>query len=459
MRKVCVQGLGAVGAAMAAAIAQVRDRNGSPLYQVVGLDLANPAGKERVNALNAGDFPFETADMDLVAAVKSARSAGNLRASLDPIEYESCDIVVVDVNLDVDFDQDPPLAKFDGFLAAIRTLAERISSGTMVLIETTVPPGTTEMRVVPEFKRIFKSRGLDPDSVLIAHSYERVMPGREYLSSIKRFWRVYSGVTQKAADTCEAFLRDLIDTECYPLTRLNRPVESETAKLLENSFRAVNIAFIDEWSRFAERAGVDLMAVLRAIRMRPTHRNIMQPGFGVGGYCLTKDPLLPGIGARDLFGMTDLSFPFCEAAVRINREMPRATVAILREAIGGFSGQRILLLGATYREDVADTRYSPSIEFVRCVQAEGALVDIQDPFVDVLEDTDGRVLRVLPDPAPYAGVVFAVRHGDYTSLDPEGWLRGARPVVVDANAVLSEQQINGFRGLGCRLKIIGRGDI
>src|ERR1700687_5839026 len=360
MDRVCVQGLGFVGAAMAAALACARDKNGSTCFDVVGVDLPTKLGKERIDEINSGRFPFETTDGAIHRAVKHGRDIGNLRASADPSEYEKCDIAVVDVQLDVNVDATPPTAKCDGFLAAIRTLGDHIRSGSLVIIETTVPPGTTSKLVVAELRKGLETRGVDPESVLIAHSYERVMPGRDYLKSITNFWRVYAGHTPQAADACERFLKKLINADDYPLTRLAHPIDSETAKLMENSFRAVNIAFIEEWARFAERAGVNLPSVIQAIQMRPTHRNIMRPGFGVGGYCLTTDPLLLGVGARELFGFFDLSFPFNEAAVRVNREMPRATLALLRSVLGVLMGKQILLLGAAYREGVSDTRNSAS---------------------------------------------------------------------------------------------------
>jgi nucleotide sugar dehydrogenase len=459
VQKVCIQGLGFVGAAMAVAVASARDAGCEPLFQVVGVDLPTPAGKARIDALNRGQFPFEIADEELAEAIMRAHAVGNLRASADPAEYEDCDVVVVDVHLDVDIGIDPPTANLDGFRSAIRTLADRIRPGTLILIETTVPPGTTERLVVPELQHGLKARGLGADSVLVAHSYERVMPGRDYLASITRFWRVYSGVTPQAADACESFLKTIVDTSAHPLTRLSRPVESETAKLMENSFRAVNIAMIDEWGRFAERAGVDLMAVIQAIRLRPTHQNMMRPGFGVGGYCLTKDPLLLGVGARDLLGISDLVFPFCETAVKVNQAMPRATVAMVRDALGGLAGKRILLLGATYREDVADTRHSPSSEFVKWVRAEGGIVDVHDPHVDELEEVGEPVMRTLPDPAAYDGVVFAVGHAAYRNIDPNPWLGASRPVIIDANSVLSRPLIAAFQQAGCYVRVIGRGDL
>lgn len=459
MRKVCIQGLGFVGAAMAAAVAQARDREGRPAFQVTGLDLPTPQGRARIEAINAGRFPFETADAELEAAVARGRARGNLSAADDPAAYEDADVVVVDVHLDVDFDADPPTARLDGFRRAIGVLGERLRPGALVVVETTVPPGATEHIVAPMLREGFAARGLDPDSVLVAHCYERVMPGKEYLRSITDIWRVYSGVTAQAADACESFLKAVVNTADFPLTRLNRPVASETAKLMENSFRAANIAFVDEWARFAERAGVDLGAVVGAIRMRPTHRNIMRPGFGVGGYCLTKDPLLLGVGARDILGLEGLDFPFCEAAVATNQKMPRATVRLLEEALGGLDGKRILLLGASYREDVADTRYSPSADFLAWAEAKGAAVTVQDPLVETLEDLDRPVRRDLFGPDGYDAAVFAVAHEPYRALEPAAWLGRDRPLIVDANMVLSQAQIDGFIGAGCRVKVIGRGDL
>ena len=459
MRKVCIQGLGYVGAAMAAAVAEARDQKGKPFFEVVGVDLPNSSGSARIDAINNGRFPFETGDSALSNAVARGRETGNLRASADAGEYEDCDVVVVDVPLDVHFDAVPPAARFDEYLAAIRTLANRIPAGTLVLVETTVPPGTTEKLTLPELTKGFTARGLDPERVLVAHSYERVMPGRDYLASITNYWRVYAGATEESAQACEEFLKCIINTEKYPLTRLMRLMESEVAKLMENSFRALNIAFIDEWARFAECTGMDITAVVRAIRMRPTHQNIMRPGFGVGGYCLTKDPLLGGIGARDFFGLLDLSFPFCEAAVRTNHLMPRATIAMLRSTMSELANKHVLLLGATYREDVADTRFSPSKDFVLWAEAEGASIDVHDPLVSELEGIGRPVMRDLPPPSGYDAAVFAVAHESYRKLQPQEWLGNARPLILDANSVLSPEQIALFQNAGCRVKAIGRGDL
>jgi UDP-N-acetyl-D-glucosamine dehydrogenase len=459
MKKVCIQGLGFAGAAMAAAVAEAREQDGSPSFAVAGIDLATREGSSRIAAINAGRFPFATVDETLETALRRGREVGNLSASSDIAEYRDCDIVVVNVGLDAAWHHSPPTCDFASLTASVRTLADNIRTGTLVLVATTVPPGATEKLIIPELRRGFEARGLSPDGVLVAHSYERVMPGRDYLKSITNYWRVYAGYTEEAANLCKDFLERVIDTRHHPLTRLNRPLESEIAKLLENTFRAVNIALIEEWARFAERAGVDLHAIIKAIRVRPTHQNLMRPGFGVGGYCLTKDPLFAGIGARTLLDMADTAFPFSEASVAINQVMPRASIALLSRELGSLNGKRILLLGATYREDVADTRHSPSADFAAWIEAEGAAIDVHDPLASAFENSSRPILRELPSADRYDAIVYAVAHGSYRGLRFGEWLQDARPLIVDANSVLSGEQIVEFQQIGCRVKSIGRGDL
>ena len=132
----------------------------------------------------------------------------------------------------------------------------------MILIETTVHPGTTEKIVKRIIKTGLKKRGLSDDNFKLGHSSERVMPGENYIDSIQNFYRVYSGINKKSADETESFLKTIISTEKYPLTRLSSTNASEVEKVLENSYRAVNIAFIEEWSRFAEESGVNLCEII-----------------------------------------------------------------------------------------------------------------------------------------------------------------------------------------------------
>ena len=457
---VCVQGLGFVGMAMALATASARRPDGSPAFEVIGVELDNDAGRQRVEAVNEGRLPITTSDPRMEAAMAEAVRAGNLKATTDAEAYESADVAIVDIGLDVTRTDDGPTVDFTALRAAVRSLAERLPPGALMIVETTVPPGTCATVVAPEIEDALRERGLPPGSLLLAHAYERVMPGPEYLDSIVNYWRVYAGHTPEAADACEAFLSAVVNVDEYPLTRLASTTASETSKVLENSYRALTIAFMEEWGRFAEEAGFDLFEAIDAIRMRPTHANMRQPGFGVGGYCLTKDPLFAEYGARELLGFHELEFPFSEQALEVNDVMPLVTLDKVEDLLGGLGGKRILLLGVSYREGVADTRESPAATFVADAKKRGAEVVAQDPLVsDMGEGQADEVLGDLPGPHGFDAVVFAVPHSQYAELDLIDWIGTARPLVVDASRVLGIQKLRALAERGLRVWSIGRGHI
>lgn len=456
---VCVQGLGFVGAAMAVAVASAKDTHDQPWFDVVGVDLPTPIGRERAKALNDGRFPFPTVDQRLVAELKAAKQRGNLRATDCPDIYAEAAVTVVDVPLDVVQDGGAPKVRFESFRESIRTLGERMTPGSLVVVETTIPPGTCEKVVVPELERALENRFLAKDSILLAHSYERVMPGEGYLDSVTDIWRVYAGLTDRAADACELFLSKVINVQKFPLTRLQSTTASELVKVLENSYRAATIAFMEEWGRFAEAIGIDIFEVIEAIRKRPTHNNMRQPGFGVGGYCLTKDPLFAPFAAREYYGLEDASFSISELAVTINRVMPLVTLDKVQRLLGGsVAGRKLLLLGVSYRQDVGDTRNSPSETFVRAARARGAQVTCHDPLVEFWPEMNMNLQQNMPPAKGYDAVVFAVPHRLYRELDLAAWLDGANPLIFDANCILDRKQQRQARQLGCRVGSIGRGN-
>ena len=223
-------------------------------------------------------------------------------------------------------------------------------------------------------KKAFTKRGIKSDP-LLAHSYERVMPGSNYVASIRDFWRVCSGINDEAKKTVVKFLTEVLNTEKFPLTVLDRPIESETAKIVENSYRATILAFLDEWSLFAERNGVDLIKVIKAIKVRPTHSNMIFPGPGIGGYCLPKDGGLGVWAYKHILGFEDDIFKITPMAIDINdtRGTARRAADPRRAAQHGQAhcGRRRAVLGASYREDVGDTRYSGSEIVVRKAHRDG----------------------------------------------------------------------------------------
>ena len=459
IKNVCIQGLGFVGMAMSIAVADAKDNNGVPYFNVIGVDLPNSIGLEKIEMVNNGQLPIVTNDPDLKAAFNRVIKKGNLRATSDPDVYQSADIVVVDIHLDViELEDGTHTASFAGFKKALQTFGAKVKPGTLVLVETTVPPGTCEKVVVPELNAAMAERGFAEGSLLIAHSYERVMPGKNYYKSIVNFWRVYSGATEEAADAAEAFLTKVIDTENYPLTRLHSTTASETAKVLENSYRAANIALIQEWGTFAEAVGVDLFQVLDAVRVRPTHDNIRFPGFGVGGYCLTKDPHFVDIGARELFGIEGMEFPFCKSAVAANKQMPLKALAKTKKQLGdNLNDKKILLLGVSYLQDVGDSRYSPSEPFVREAEKDGATVIAHDPLLNHWDELEREVHQKLPSLENIDAVVFAVQHAEYRDIDLNEWSNGNDVAFLDAHNVLTQQQIYDAAKNNLKIEFIGKG--
>ena len=455
---IAVQGLGYVGSAMAVAVASKLDEKNEPLFNVIGIDLPTGIGKERIDSINSGKFPFKTNDDKLSLELKKAVDRGNLKATGLKDLYSEADIVLISINCDLTKKNDQEKIALDHFTDSIRDISENISENTVVVIESTVPPGTCEKVVYPLFEDVFNKRKLDIKKFYLAHSYERVMPGDNYFNSIINYWRVYAGINKESADICEAFLSQVINITDYPLTRLSNTTSSETAKVLENSYRAVNIAFVEEWGRFAEDVGIDLYEVIEAIRMRPTHSNIRQPGFGVGGYCLTKDPLFAKIAAKDILQLNGHDFPFSSQAVKINNEMPMVTLNKLKKYFNDdLYGKKILLMGVTYRQDVGDTRFSPSEIFYNEAKAEGAEVSAHDPLVEFWDEVDMDIETVLPDSADFDAIVFAVPHKEFADITLNEWITQNNILLFDANNVLTKTQVSAIKENNLNYMSIGRG--
>ncbi len=461
---VVVQGIGFVGSAMLAALARVRDDSGRPLYNVIGIDLADARNYWKIGRLNEGKPPVESSDERLAEAIATGVAEENLTGTFHPVAYELADVVVVDINLDVQKDYaelDRSEVDLTIFRKALGDVAARIREDALVVIETTVPPGTTERVVAPIFREAFAERGLDSDRLHLAHAPERVMPGPRYLESIAEFHRVYAGINEASAERARQFLESFIDTERFPLTRLQSPTASETAKVLENAYRAANIAFIQEWTELAHRAGIDLFEVIEAIHKRPTHANLRWPGLGVGGYCLTKDALLANWANRTFFG-AETGMPQCLSAIAINDRMPEFTCRLIEEKIGGLEKRTALLLGVSYLNDVADTRYSPTETVYDFCRERFASVHLHDPHVAYWPEREIEVTRDL-DLLPLDEVdtlLFLVGHRRIRSITPDEWLRRCpnANVVVDANNVITNEQRLAFEGAGLRVIGTGKGD-
>jgi len=492
---VVVMGVGFVGAVMAAIVADTVDKKtGKPSKFVIGMQRPSPRSYWKIPLLNRGVSPVKAEDPEVDPMIaRCVRDKKTLIATYTYDVLKLADVVVVDVQCDYLKNELGNVRNGQTDMAALEAslheIAARIPPEALVLIETTVAPGTTEQVAYPIMKKVFKKRGIKSDP-LLAHSYERVMPGRNYVASIRDFWRVCSGTNEKAKMRVEKFLNEVLNTDMYPLTVMDRPIESETAKIVENSYRATILAFLDEWSLYAERNGVDLIKVIKAIKMRPTHSNLIFPGPGIGGYCLPKDGGLGVWAYKHILGFEDDIFKITPMAIDINDTRGLHVGQLTRDALRNMgqpiAGAEIIILGAAYREDVGDTRYSGSEIVIRKLTEMGAEIKVHDPYVahwwefeqqdtfpgtgqsksrffrnqDKLKEIriEQNMDKVLKDAD---AVIFAVPHKAYLEMDPDKVVRtiGKPAAIIDCFGILSDDKIRSYFRLGCEVKGLGRGHI
>ena len=459
---IVVQGLGFVGAVMALVCANALTEE----YAVIGVDLAQKDTFWKIKSINDGIFPLVADDPKIEEFFNRSKEFGNLLATHDPSAYKHANVIIVDINLDVqkasnevgtlgDFDVD-----LTGFKAAIKSVGANCREDVLILVETTVPPGTCDKIVKPIIEEQLSNRGLCLDHYRLGHSYERVMPGPDYIDSIREFPRVYSGSTQDSADAVEVFLHTIIDTSVCALTRLEHTNATEMAKVLENSYRAMNIAFAVEWSRFAEEAGVDLYAMVNAIRARPTHANLMYPGIGVGGYCLTKDPLLASWARKSHFGSTsDLEMSI--NGVSVNDQMPKFAFDRLVQVFGDVSDKKVAFLGVSYRGDVGDTRFTPVESLVEMVRETGSEIVLHDPFVSYWEEQKCGVesdLNAVLD-TTIDMIVVSAGHSQYKLESTIDKLMALDPALIyDTIGLFDKEQLLILQSKH-KVSVLGRGDL
>ena len=491
---VLVMGVGFVGSVMAAVVADTVDDEGNPTKFVIGMQRPSTRSYWKIPLLNRGFPPVQAEDPEVAPMIhRCVKEKKTLTATYTHEALCLADVVVVDVQCDYLKESLGNVRDGEVNMAALEDsmgiIGEKISPHTLVLIETTVAPGTTEQVAYPIMRKAFRRRGIKSDP-LLAHSFERVMPGKDYVRSIREYWRVCSGINEEATRRVMVFLGEVINIEEYPLTVLDKPIESETAKIVENSFRATILAFLDEWSLFAERNGVDLIKVIEAIKIRPTHSNIIFPGPGIGGYCLPKDGGLGIWAYRHIHGFEDDIFKITPLAIDINDTRALHVAQLTRDALRNMgrpiAAAEILVLGASYREDVGDTRYSGSELMVRRLTEMGAELRVHDPYVkhwwefekqDEYPSETHSMKRFFRNQKKLAdlgveqdlmrafhgadAVVFAVRHQPYLNLDPDQVFQAAGQsiAVIDCFGILDDSRIKRYFELGCEVKCLGRGHV
>lgn len=455
MKKISVIGMGYVGTAMATLIASSKTKS-KYQYFVTGIEQKNKIGQEISSKINSGSLSFNINDnyfkKKFIYATKIKK---NLVCSTEIKDIKGSKIVIISINCDLQ-NKKKSNVKLKLFLSSIEKVLSFIDEDALMIVESTIPPGTCEKKIIPLIKKVFKKRKFNAKKLSLAYTYERVMPGSNYLNSIKNYWRVLSGADQTSISKCKNFLNKIINTKKYPLTILDNIRDCELGKILENSYRSTNIAFIEEWSRFAEEINVDIYKVIESIRLRPTHSNLRHPGFGVGGYCLTKDPLFGEYAAKNLWKIKNPKFLFSKQAMEINHKMPLVTFSKIKNIFRNkLKKKKILIMGMSYKENVGDLRSSPSVYFSsKCVKQK---IDLywHDPFIRSVPVHKIKKVNKIKNFSKYDMVLFAVKHNSYNKIIFNKSLV-KKTIIFDANYALTNNQLTQIKKNKINFYSIGR---
>lgn len=424
--RVCVVALGKVGLPLAVQAATAG-------HAVVGADI-NPAVVDQVN----GATPPFPGEHQLAERLGDAIEAGRLRATTDVTAAAAdAEAVAVVVPLMVDDRAEPDFTAMD---IATRAVGEGLQPGTLVSYETTMPVGTTRDRFAPV---LADTSGLTLGRELfVAHSPERVLSGRVF-ADLRRYPKLVGGVDEASAKRAVAFYEAVLTFDERP--DLDRPngvwnlgsVEAaELAKLMETTYRDVNIALANEFARYADRAGIDVHAAIEAANSQP-YSHIHRPGIAVGGHCI---PVYPHFY---LAGDPDARLP--AAARQVNDDMPRYAVERLAEELGGLHDAVVAVLGAAYRGGVKETAFSGVFALVDALRSYGAQARVHDPLFDDAElEALGFEPYRLGEPCDAA--MLQADHREYREMT-EAELPGVA-LIIDGRGVLDSHRWSRHLRLG-----------
>jgi UDP-N-acetyl-D-glucosamine dehydrogenase len=410
---VVIIGLGYVGLPLAQEAARVG-------LNVTGLDVKQAT----VDGLNRGRSHVDDLTDDDIAAML----AQGFRATADPAECQDPNVIVICVPT--------PLSESDGpdltaVRAATQTAGGLLRRGATVVLESTTYPGTTDEVVRPVLEKASGlTAGIDFN---LAFSPERIDPGNP-VYGVRNTPKVVGGVTPACTEAAASFYANVCDTVvCAKSAR-----EAEMAKLLENTYRHVNIALVNEMAIFCHELGVDLWDAIRCASSKPFGFQAFYPGPGVGGHCIPIDPNYLSYKVR-----AELSYPFrfVELAQEINNRMPGYVVdraaEILNNHAKPLNGARVLLLGVTYKKDIADQRESPARPIARKLLQRGAVLSYHDPYVEHWQVDDRDIPRAQ---APTAEADLTILLQAHTSYDLPGIAAGAR-LLFDTRGMLSGDSV------------------
>lgn len=413
--RIGVVGLGYVGLPLAVAF-------GEAGHEVVGYDVDD----ERLALLGRGESDIEDVDPARLGVI-----AERLVVTSEASELAACDAILICVPTPLAAEREPDLTYVR---ASAETIASILRPGQLVVLESTTYPGTTREELLPVFERDGMKVGED---FHLAYSPERIDPGRSE-DQIATTPKVVGGITPACAERAAAVYAEV----CNEVVRVSSPEAAELSKLLENIFRSVNIALVNELAQLTDRLGIDIWEVIDAASSKPFGFMRFEPGPGMGGHCLPVDPFYLAYKARQ----HDFYTEFVELAGKINQAHPLFCVSKIGAALNAegkaVNGAQVLLVGVAYKAGVADLREAPSLKIIRHLRQRGAEVSYHDPLVPALAEEGLESVELAAASATADAVAIITAHPgvDYERLVAEAALvidfRGVTRGIDGGNVVL-----------------------
>jgi UDP-N-acetyl-D-glucosamine dehydrogenase len=383
--------------------------------QVVGIDV----DAAKVSAINTGSSYLANITS---AALAAAVEAGTLRATADFAVLAGIEAVCICVPTPLSKSEDPDISYI---VNAVEQIAPHLHPGMLVVLESTTYPGTTDELVLTRLSEGGLQVGRD---FFLAFSPERVDPGNFHFAT-RNTPKIVGGVTPACTERAAALYRHAVDT----VVTVSNARSAEMVKLLENTFRAVNIALVNELALMCDRLKVDIWEVIDAAKTKPFGFMPFYPGPGLGGHCIPIDPLYLSWKLKTL----DYTARFIELATSVNAAMPQYVVERIRRILNDYrksvNGSSILVLGVSYKRDVDDTRESPALDIIGLLQQEGASVAYADPYTPTI-DTLGGTLHASDLATGVGGYDLVAIVTDHAAFDYPTLLRQALCIFDTRNA-------------------------
>jgi len=425
-----VVGLGYVGLPVAARFAEEG-------FNVTGIDVI----QEKVEVINKGGCPIEGDEPGLAELVKKVVQSGSLRTSLDYDAIQKADYVLIVVETPFDLRSKEPY--YSSLRSASKSVGQNLSKGTLVVVESTVAPGTSSNIVLPILEEESGLKG--GVDFFLATAPERVMPGK-LLHNLNNLDRTIGGINEESTQAALGLYKNIVSGNLFCTDALT----AEVVKTTENAYRDVQIAFANEVALMCEKLSVDVYKVRDLVNRSP-FRNMHLPGAGVGGHCLPKDSWLLAFGAKGKYTPRLLAI-----AREVNDGMPRhlsqLCEAALQQAGRRVYGSKVTVLGLAYLENSDDTRNSPAFTLIKALEVVGALPVVHDPYVS--ESNGIKPLNNIMESLKESDcLVIVTAHDEYKQLDLDEIKKIMRtPVLVDGRNVLDKEEciLKGFiyRGVG-----------